>query len=116
MDRAALIVVGVSGSAGVAWEIDRLRDRGRLDKCVLVLPPTTAGHHDLAGRVVARLVAPEDPRGPAAIAGALRQHVGSRRITALTLRDGRLSACVTDRRPSQVEFDATLRLAWPVAG
>lgn len=110
MDRAAAIVVGVSGSAGVAWEIDRLRDRGHLDKSVFVLPPTTAGHHDMAGRVVARLVAPDDRRAAAATTTALRQAVGSRRITALTLRDGRLSACVTDRRPSQVEFDAALRM------
>jgi hypothetical protein len=90
MDRAAAVVVGVSGSAGLAWEIDRLRDRGHLDKCVLVMPPTTRGHHELAGEVVSRLVAPHAASGPLAMTVALRRAVGPGRITGLTARDSRL--------------------------
>jgi hypothetical protein len=110
MDRALTIVVGVSASAGVAWEIDRLRDRGHLDKSVFVLPPTTTGHEALAGGVAARLAAPLDPHAPAAATSALRQALGERRIAAITLRGGRLRVYATRRPPSQVEYDAALRL------
>ena len=45
------------------------------------------------------------------MASELTRAVGSRRITGITLRDGIVRMYVTNRLPSQVEFDATLRLA-----
>ena len=49
------------------------------------------------------------------MAAELARAVGSRRITGMTLRHGIVRIYVTRRPPSQVEFDATLRLARPDA-
>lgn len=42
MDQAALIVVGVERSEGLAWEIDLLRYKGLQAKTIFILPPASA--------------------------------------------------------------------------
>ncbi len=114
MNAAAVVVVGASDSAGVTWEVEQLRDHGHLDRTIFVMPPAARRNHLLARGLVAKLTGAE-PSQEATMAAEMARAVGSRRITGMTLRQGIVSVYVTRRPPSQVEFDATLRLARPDA-
>lgn len=115
MDSAAVIVVGVSDSAGVVWEIEQARDRGHLGKSVFVLPPTKRRNHLLTRQLVGRLLSSVDPIRADALTASLARTLGLRRVAGLTVRDGTVNLFVTERRPSQIEFDVTLRLSRPPA-
>jgi hypothetical protein len=111
MDAAAVIVMGVSDSPGVTWEIEQLRDQRHLDKTIFVMPPAQRGNHRLARWLVRNLVDPTERARGELVAGGLERAIGPQLITGITVRRGVFTIYVTDRRPSQVEFDATLRLA-----
>lgn len=115
MNAAAVVVVGASDSPGVTWEVEQLRDQGHLDRTIFVMPPAARRNHLLARGLVATLTGPAEPLQEATMAAELTRAVGSRRITGMTFRQGIVRIYVTNRPPSQVEFDATLRLARPDA-
>ena len=112
MKAAGLVVVGASESAGLTWEVGQLRDQGHLAKCVFVMPPSRARLSlRLAGRLVAQLLPVEGVSENGSTAAELMRAIGVHHLVGLTLRHGLVTAYVTDRSPSQVEFDVTLRLA-----
>ena len=111
MDAAAVIVMGVSDSPGVTWEIEQLRAQRHLDKTIFVMPPAQRGNHRLARWLVRNLVDTTERARGELIAGSLERAIGPQLITGIAVRRGVFTVYVTDRRPSQVEFDATLRLA-----
>ena len=80
-----------------------------------MLPPMKRNNHVLTRQLVVRLVcsAAEAIRSPHPITSVLARDVGARRVAGVILREGCLRLFVTTRRPSQVEFDVTLRLALP---
>ena len=112
MKAAGLVVVGASESAGLTWEVGQLRDQGHLAKCVFVMPPSRARLSlRLAGRLMAQLLPVEGVSENGSTAAELMRAIGVHHLVGLTLRHGLVTAYVTDRSPSQVEFDVTLRLA-----
>lgn len=113
MDAASVVVVGVSESSGLTWEIDQLRDHGHVRKTIFILPPTRGNNHRLLRHLVLRLPATSDTSASDAAAAALMLAIGSQLATGLALRGTGIVAFATRRRPSQVEFDVTLRLALP---
>jgi len=116
MDSAVVIVIGAAASPGVAWEIDQLRERGHLEKSIFVMPPGHPEDHRLTRYLVTKLVGPDERPRAEAIASRLAREIGPRQLAGVALRGGVVNAFVTSRRPSQVEFDATLRLALPSQG
>jgi hypothetical protein len=110
MDEASLVVVGVSESAGVIWEVEQLTKRQHLGKAVFVVPPEHARNRRLLDALLRR-VPPHVPV-PAwerEVSGA-HQTVGRRRVVSVTCRADRATIYVTTLRLSQVHYEAALRL------
>ncbi|MEQ1909624.1 MAG: hypothetical protein ABMA15_12425 [Vicinamibacterales bacterium] len=110
MDEASLVVVGVSESAGVIWEVEQLTKRQHLGKAVFVVPPEHARNRrlldDLLRRVPPHVPVPAWERE---VIGA-HQTVGRRRVVSVTCRADRATIYVTTLRLSQVHYEAALRL------
>lgn len=60
MDQAALIVVGVSDSEGVVWEIEQLCNRGYLGKSVFIIPPRHRWNRRLVYQLLLKLLRVSD--------------------------------------------------------
>jgi hypothetical protein len=111
MDRAVLIVVGVSESVGVAWELEQLRDRGHLGKSVFVIPPARSRDHRLLHRLLVKLLPVRDAAGSDGVAAALASKVRGRGVAGVAMHLHAVQVFASDRRLTQVELDATVRLA-----
>jgi hypothetical protein len=111
MHSAGLIVVGVSKSAGVTWEMEQLRDARLLEKSIFIIPPTRRNSGELARHALAVLSPAGEPLRHHEPPATLESVVAARHVAGITLDDGTLRAFVTSRRPSQVEFDVAIRLA-----
>lgn len=105
MGEAALIVVGVSESAGLIWEIERLVAQGHLDKTVFIVPPEDARNERLLFELVRRVLPAVSPRELATISQS-----GTARAVAVTCADDRVRVFATARRLSQVQYELALRL------
>ena len=110
IDEAALIVVGVSESAGVIWEIEQLKNCRQLGKAVFVVPPEHAHNRRLLDDLLRRI----PPLVPTTtwereVMGVSRT-VNRRRVVGLTCRADRATVFVTARRLTQVHYEAVLRL------
>jgi hypothetical protein len=110
MGDASLIVVGMSESAGVIWEVEQLVARRYLEKAVFVVPPEHTRNQrllvDLVSRVLPMLPAVPWPHEVATIT----QTAGRRSVVAVTCRGDRVKLFLTARRLSQVQYELALRL------
>lgn len=110
MHAASMIVLGMSESAGVIWEVEQLTVRCYLEKTVFVVPPEQARNQRLLRDVLGRILSKADfvrlERELATIAATRRE----RRVVAVTCRHDRAKIFLTARRLSQVQYELALRL------
>ena len=107
MHDASLIVVGISDSTGLRWEVEQLTTRHYLEKTVFVVPPEQARNGRLLGSFIP-FVFPQT----AAWKDEVAPIAGTRlRVVGLTCRAGKAKIFVSARKLSQIQYEVTLRLA-----
>jgi hypothetical protein len=111
MDAASLIVVGVSVSEGVSWEIEQLVNRGHFGKSVFVVPPEQCRNLCLVNYLLLKLLRVSDETQRDRVAAKLERKVGERAVAGAMLRGDTAKIFVSHRRLSPVQYDAVLRLA-----
>ncbi|MBV9672199.1 MAG: hypothetical protein JO076_05160 [Verrucomicrobia bacterium] len=111
MDVASLIVVGVSESEGVSWEIEQLVNRGHCEKSVFVIPPEQCWNRYLVNHLFKKLLRVKDEAQYDRVAVALESKVGDGCVAGVVFRRDTAKVFASRRLPSQVQYDAVLRLA-----
>jgi len=111
MNQAALIVVGVSNSQGLMWEIEQLRQLSHLGKSVFIIPPRHRWNRRLVHELLLKLLAVSDAFESNRLAAELEGKIGERQIVGFSVTQQIVNVFATYKKLSPVEFDATLRLA-----
>ncbi len=111
MDAAGLIVVGVSESEGVTWEIRQLSERGHLAKSLFVIPPGHDGGLRLLCRLLGTLWPATNGQPADALLAAFYSELQGGQIAGVAAKGDSATVFLSHRPLSQVQFEVTLRLA-----
>jgi hypothetical protein len=113
MDEASFVVVGVSESEGVLWEIDQLIERGHLGKSLFVLPPEECGNLQLVIHLLLKLLQITDESQRDRVTAELKSSLGEQFVVGVTKQGDRAKLFVSHKRLSPVQYDVVLRLTAP---
>jgi hypothetical protein len=111
MDAAAHVVVGVSESHGVVWEIGKLAERGHLEKCVFVIPPEQRHNRRLVGWLLSTLLRLDTDASSGGVTAAWEGEAAGQWVAAVAVRQGTAMIFVSTGKPSPVQYETALRLA-----
>lgn len=108
MDAASLIVVAISDSPGVAWEVDQIAARGHARKTIVVMPPGRSHDRDLLLRVVTTLAPTFDGRERR---DALVRGLGDDHVIGVLGPNQQPRVLTVRGTPSRAQYELALRIA-----
>ena len=105
MHTASLIVVGVSESEGVVWEIEQLVKQGYLGKSVFIIPPEECWNRRFLDRLLSKLLAVTDHAESNRLADAIETKVGEGGgVVGVAIDHHTARLFISHRRPSQIDM------------
>jgi hypothetical protein len=108
MDAASLIVIAISDSPGIAWEVDQIAARGHARKTILVMPPGRSHDREILLRIVTTFAPGLDGRKGR---DAFVRNLGNNHVIGVIGSDQRPRVLTVRGTPSRADYELALRIA-----
>jgi hypothetical protein len=108
MDAASLIVIAISDSPGIAWEVDQIAARGHARKTIVVMPPGRSHDRDVLLHIVTTFTPTFDGREGR---DAFVRGLGNDHVIGVLAPDQQPRVLTVRGTPSPADYELALRIA-----